>query len=132
MLIWRAHDFDAHLFCMSPDRRVMRVARKVVLDGRGVTRGKRRRLSSAVPPKAAEVRFEEGSSTRMSLLSWKPEARRLGTGAVALAMALIAPDAQAQASGAFSGLEGAWSGTGTITLSSGASERIRCRAAYRV
>ena len=67
----------------------------------------------------------------MSLRTRKPEARRLGAGSFALAFALVASGAQAQG-GAFAGLEGAWSGTGTITLSSGASERIRCRAAYRV
>jgi hypothetical protein len=67
----------------------------------------------------------------MSLRSGK-EAPRLGAVAVGLVMAFLAPGAHAQASGAFAGLEGAWSGTGTITLSSGASERIRCRAAYRV
>jgi len=32
----------------------------------------------------------------------------------------------------FAGLAGNWSGTGTITLASGATERIRCRATYAV
>jgi hypothetical protein len=32
----------------------------------------------------------------------------------------------------FEALRGSWSGTGTIALSSGAKERIRCRAQYRV
>src|SRR3569833_2071352 len=40
--------------------------------------------------------------------------------------------AQANAASAFSGLEGAWGGTGTITFSNGSSERIRCRATYNV
>src|SRR5215218_8969462 len=39
--------------------------------------------------------------------------------------------ALAQAS-AFNGLEGSWGGTGTITLSNGSTERIRCRATYNV
>ena len=30
------------------------------------------------------------------------------------------------------GLDGAWSGNGTISLSDGSSERIRCRASYKV
>ena len=36
------------------------------------------------------------------------------------------------ASGLFAGLSGSWSGTGTIKLSSGASERIRCKGTYVV
>jgi hypothetical protein len=32
----------------------------------------------------------------------------------------------------FVGLDGAWSGNGTISLSDGSSERIRCRANYKV
>ena len=32
----------------------------------------------------------------------------------------------------FAGLDGAWSGSGTISLSDGSSERIRCRANYKV
>ena len=68
----------------------------------------------------------------MSLRTREPAPHRLGAGAFAFAMALAASDAQAQGGGVFAGLEGAWSGTGTITLSRGTSERIRCRAAYRV
>jgi len=32
----------------------------------------------------------------------------------------------------FAGFDGAWSGNGTISLSDGSSERIRCRASYKV
>jgi hypothetical protein len=32
----------------------------------------------------------------------------------------------------FKALAGSWSGTGTVTLASGADERIRCRAVYHV
>ena len=34
--------------------------------------------------------------------------------------------------GPFFGLSGSWSGSGTITMSNGAAERIRCRATYAV
>jgi hypothetical protein len=34
--------------------------------------------------------------------------------------------------GPFLGLSGHWSGAGTITMTNGATERIRCRAAYAV
>jgi hypothetical protein len=37
-----------------------------------------------------------------------------------------------QQAGPFDGLVGNWSGAGTITLSSGANERIQCRATYVV
>jgi hypothetical protein len=36
------------------------------------------------------------------------------------------------ATGPFTGLSGFWSGSGTVTLSNGANERIRCRANYTV
>lgn len=52
--------------------------------------------------------------------------------AVAALMGLAAPG-QGFASGSpFSGLSGFWSGRGVITMSSGARERIRCRARYAV
>ena len=38
----------------------------------------------------------------------------------------------AQASGAFAGMAGVWSGGGTVMLDDGATERIRCRATYAV
>jgi hypothetical protein len=34
--------------------------------------------------------------------------------------------------GPFAGFDGAWSGTGTVALSDGSTERIRCKAAYKV
>jgi hypothetical protein len=48
------------------------------------------------------------------------------------ALAAVVSIAPAQAQGAFSGLEGAWSGSGKILVSGGASENIRCRATYNV
>ena len=56
--------------------------------------------------------------------------RMLATGAMVASLAASAPAAHAQ--GAFAGLEGRWNGKGTITLSSGARESIRCRAVYAV
>lgn len=38
----------------------------------------------------------------------------------------------AQSSGPFSGFDGAWSGSGTVSLSDGSTERIRCKADYKV
>src|SRR4051812_18079319 len=51
----------------------------------------------------------------------------------AVLLALLASPGLAQpAESPFAGLPGSWTGTGTIALSSGAKERIRCRAAYRL
>jgi hypothetical protein len=49
--------------------------------------------------------------------------------ATALLLSVSAGHAQ---SGPFSGFNGAWSGTGTVSLSDGSTERIRCRASYKV
>ena len=51
---------------------------------------------------------------------------------LALAFLLLAAEARAQGAGPFGSLHGSWSGGGTISLASGANERIRCRAAYDV
>jgi hypothetical protein len=51
-----------------------------------------------------------------------------GAGAI-LMLSVSASHAQ---SGPFVGFDGAWSGTGTVSMSDGSSERIRCRATYKV
>jgi hypothetical protein len=51
-----------------------------------------------------------------------------GVGA-ALLLSVTASNAQ---SGPFAGFDGSWSGTGTVSLSDGTTERIRCRANYKV
>src|SRR5467141_2302455 len=51
-----------------------------------------------------------------------------GVGA-ALMLSVSVGDAQ---SGPFAGFNGSWSGNGTVALSDGASERIRCKATYNV
>jgi hypothetical protein len=48
-----------------------------------------------------------------------------------LALAAL-PSTVEAATGPFAALSGSWSGGGTITMSSGAKERIRCRARYNV
>jgi hypothetical protein len=53
--------------------------------------------------------------------------------ALLMALPLSASDGHAQRgrdAGPFADLVGTWSGSGTVTLSSGASERIRCRSVY--
>jgi hypothetical protein len=52
--------------------------------------------------------------------------------AVLGAAVLLSGSAGYAQSAPFAGMAGVWSGGGTITLDSGASERIRCRATYAV
>jgi hypothetical protein len=54
--------------------------------------------------------------------------RAAGVGA-ALLLSVSAAHAQ---SSPFAGFKGVWSGNGTVSLSDGSSERIRCRATYAV
>src|ERR1700688_2535593 len=51
-----------------------------------------------------------------------------GVGAV-LMLSVTASNAQ---SGPFAGFDGAWSGNGTVSLSDGSTEHIRCKADYKV
>jgi hypothetical protein len=55
----------------------------------------------------------------------------LRTAVLGAAMLLSGSASYAQ-SAPFAGMAGVWSGSGTIMLDSGASERIRCRATYAV
>ena len=52
--------------------------------------------------------------------------------AVGAALSLSVSAGQAQSSGPFAGFDGAWSGTGTVSLSDGSTEHIRCKAEYKV
>jgi hypothetical protein len=54
--------------------------------------------------------------------------RAAGVGA---ALLLSASAGHAQ-SGPFAGFDGSWGGNGTVTLSDGTTERIRCKADYKV
>jgi hypothetical protein len=60
------------------------------------------------------------------------QARRLTFAAVAFFMTAFAASTGHAQSGPFAGMAGSWGGGGTVTLDDGSSERIRCRATYRV
>jgi hypothetical protein len=73
----------------------------------------------------------------MTLQSTKSHARRASGSIFAVVLSLLATQIYGQhgaeaASNPFAGLSGSWSGVGTVTLSGGANERIRCRATYVV
>jgi hypothetical protein len=57
------------------------------------------------------------------------QAIKAATAGAALMLSVSAGHAQ---SGPFAGFNGAWSGNGTVSLSDGTIERIRCKADYRV
>jgi hypothetical protein len=52
--------------------------------------------------------------------------------AVGAALMLSMSAGNAQSGGPFAGFDGAWNGSGTVTLSDGTTERIRCKADYKV
>jgi hypothetical protein len=70
----------------------------------------------------------------MAYFTSKPSARCLKKAALASGLFLISAQALGApgSDGPFLGLSGHWSGAGTVTLSNGATERIRCKAAYAV
>src|SRR5216684_5783373 len=71
----------------------------------------------------------------MGKLDMKLSARFLGqaikAAGVGAALMLSVSAGYAQ-SGPFAGFAGAWSGSGTVVLSDGTTERIRCKADYKV
>ncbi len=67
----------------------------------------------------------------MRLLRARFSMPALQAATLAAALTLTATAGHAQ-SGPFAGFDGSWAGTGTVALSDGTKERIRCRASYRV
>lgn len=66
--------------------------------------------------------------------TWARGTARSRVAALALPILLTAglAGSAGAAEGPFSGMEGSWSGTGTVSISNGTNERIRCRAKYSV
>ena len=64
----------------------------------------------------------------------RPSTKRLlrALAAAATAATLFAATGHAQRQSPFTSMSGSWAGPGTISLSNGTKERIRCRASYRV
>jgi hypothetical protein len=58
--------------------------------------------------------------------------RAVTAAGVGAALLLSVSSGNTQASGPFVGFAGAWAGNGTVTLSNGSTERIRCKADYKV
>jgi hypothetical protein len=67
----------------------------------------------------------------MKLFASNLSGQAIKAAAVGAALLLSMSASQAQ-SGPFAGFAGAWSGNGTVALSDGTTERIRCKADYKV
>jgi hypothetical protein len=65
----------------------------------------------------------------MRLFGYSLSLKAAGVGA---ALMLSASLGHAQSGGPFAGFDGAWTGTGTVSLSDGSTEHIRCKAQYKV
>jgi len=70
----------------------------------------------------------------MAFFSLKPSASCLKKAVFASGLLLISAQGHADpgSQGPFLGLSGSWSGAGTVTMTNGAIERIRCKATYAV
>jgi hypothetical protein len=136
---------DIACFGPKPKGATSRIAQSVHRRGGSVPRGtsgsepaangRNHRLSHALL--ASRFRRWNGSSDLMAIMVMQPyyaAGRRRWTGLV-LALwlsSLGAIHSQARGPGPFADLAGHWTGSGTIDLSGGAREPIRCRAAYDV
>jgi len=68
----------------------------------------------------------------MNLFASSLFGRAFTAAGVGAALLLSVSAGNTQASGPFAGFDGSWSGTGTVTLSNGTNEHIRCKADYKV
>lgn len=81
---------------------------------------------------AADVKPRGSRANRTSSTGIALARRLILASAAILAVAGWSGTGHAQSSGPFAGMSGVWTGTGTVTLDDGSSERIRCRATYAV
>jgi hypothetical protein len=68
----------------------------------------------------------------MKLFGFSLFGQAITAAGIGAALMLSVSAGHAQSGGPFAGFEGAWSGTGTVALSDGSTERIRCKADYKV
>src|SRR5437879_7388677 len=68
----------------------------------------------------------------MKLFGFSLFGQAIKAAGVGAALMLSVSAGHAQSGGPFAGFDGAWSGNGTVALSDGTTERIRCKASYKV
>jgi hypothetical protein len=76
--------------------------------------------------------FSKFSDQRVRCAVLLSSASCLKKAVLAFGLFFTSADGHADPGSPFLGLSGHWSGAGTITMTNGATERIRCRAAYAV
>ncbi|MGB5903409.1 MAG: hypothetical protein WBF99_15080 [Xanthobacteraceae bacterium] len=88
----------------------------------------------AASPAAATGKLHVNNEQQERKMKTGMKRRGLALGLLVAGAALLnlGSVATAQSPGAFSGMAGVWSGSGTVSLDNGQSERIRCRATYAV
>jgi hypothetical protein len=68
----------------------------------------------------------------MKLSSLGLSGQALKAAGIGAALMFAVSAGHAQSSGPFAGFDGSWSGSGTVALSNGTTEHIRCKADYKV
>jgi hypothetical protein len=68
----------------------------------------------------------------MKMFGCSPFGQTIKAAGIGAVLMLSLSAGHAQSGSPFAGFDGAWSGTGTVSLSDGSTERIRCKADYRV
>jgi len=68
----------------------------------------------------------------MNLFASSLFGRAFTAAGVGAALLLSVSTGNTQSGGPFAGFDGSWAGNGTVTLSNGATEHIRCKADYKV
>jgi hypothetical protein len=68
----------------------------------------------------------------MKLFGFSLFGQAIKAAGIGAALMLSVSAGHAQSGGPFAGFEGSWAGTGTVALSDGSTERIRCKADYKV
>src|ERR1700760_1499847 len=68
----------------------------------------------------------------MKLFGFSLSGQAIKAAGVGAALMVSVTAGHAQSGGPFAGFDGSWSGTGTVALSDGTNEKIRCKASYKV
>src|ERR1700760_3647869 len=68
----------------------------------------------------------------MKLFGFSLSGQAIMAAGVGAALMFSATAGHAQSGGPFAGFDGSWSGSGTVALSDGTTEHIRCKADYKV
>src|SRR6201989_895446 len=74
----------------------------------------------------------ENGKLDMKLFGFGLFGQAIKAAGIGVALMVSVSAGNAQSGGPFAGFDGAWSGTGTVALSDGTTERIRCKADYKV